>query len=631
MLTWLKKKFSSSDNENPKIQKMNIDELTIYNSKKRKSLLESYRPASNPFQFTQVPLHGLQNPGNKCYMNSALLCLMHVVELNEFVLRGAYFDQINTVNKSCRGNMILEYYQLLYSALCTKEGSSSNLNPSGIRKAAKIATSTFEGAYQQDSQEFLSFLLDALHEDLNLVLRKHYVKSEDYDGEEVSVFSNQSWEANLRRDNSKIVDLFFGQFQTKTVCGVCEHVSLTMDPFNVLSLDIPKKIMISGSFVPFFSKDPIRNFKVLIDENSSVAEAADFVKTQLKISENSLFEIRLKQNSKIVRNAGDFSSIPVKNIANGGFVLSIDELCNSEVICDGLNREVIVNSLKGDSILSLRVSLSIYLGSILISTERDFIFSNNLSLFSLIRVLFYIHSESSIDSVAFQTLNQEIENKLLKLYPQKKFDGSKSPFWLVIDGNLIRDFSDPSHLSQKYIGNLPSIQIHINKSSPHQIQIHRVIETSIVNLNSVNFLESMKLFSKPEIFDRENLLFCTKCKKNQIAQRTTTIYHPPNIFIIHLKRFIRQPNGTYSKDPTHIIFPTDEFVFENSEPKKIKYELFGIINHMGDMSYGHNSAFCRQKGAEWKLFDDVFVFSARPEQVVTSSAYILFYRKVGIV
>lgn len=41
----------------------------------------------------------------------------------------------------------------------------------------------FSGSRQQDSQEFLQFLLDGLHEDLNRVKDKPYVELKDSNGE----------------------------------------------------------------------------------------------------------------------------------------------------------------------------------------------------------------------------------------------------------------------------------------------------------------------------------------------------------------------------------------------------------------------------------------------------------------
>ena len=51
----------------------------------------------------------------------------------------------------------------------------------------------------------------------------------------------ESWRRYLRRDDSKIVDLFVGQLKSTLQCTVCGHCSVTFDPFWDLSLPIPSK------------------------------------------------------------------------------------------------------------------------------------------------------------------------------------------------------------------------------------------------------------------------------------------------------------------------------------------------------------------------------------------------------
>lgn len=53
--------------------------------------------------------------------------------------------------------------------------------------------------------------------------------------------ATESWQRYLRRDNSKIVDLFVGQFKSTLKCTHCGHCSVTFDPFWDLSLPIPQK------------------------------------------------------------------------------------------------------------------------------------------------------------------------------------------------------------------------------------------------------------------------------------------------------------------------------------------------------------------------------------------------------
>ncbi|KAF4519668.1 hypothetical protein B566_EDAN005005 [Ephemera danica] len=49
----------------------------------------------------------------------------------------------------------------------------------------------------------------------------------------------EAWKRYLRRDDSKVVDIFVGQLRSTLRCTVCGHCSVTFDPFWDLSLPIP--------------------------------------------------------------------------------------------------------------------------------------------------------------------------------------------------------------------------------------------------------------------------------------------------------------------------------------------------------------------------------------------------------
>lgn len=68
----------------------------------------------------------------------------------------------------------------------------------------------FKGTNQHDSQEFLNFLLDSLHEDLNRVFKKPYVEQSESNNRSDAVVAKEHWEGHLKRNQSIIVDLMQG-------------------------------------------------------------------------------------------------------------------------------------------------------------------------------------------------------------------------------------------------------------------------------------------------------------------------------------------------------------------------------------------------------------------------------------
>ena len=93
----------------------------------------------------------------------------------------------------------------------------------------------FSGSEQHDSQEFLSFLLDGLHEDLNRILQKRNIESTPEREAELEklptqIASEQEWQIYRMRDDSLVVDFFQGQYRNRMECLTCHRVG-AISPF----------------------------------------------------------------------------------------------------------------------------------------------------------------------------------------------------------------------------------------------------------------------------------------------------------------------------------------------------------------------------------------------------------------
>eukprot|EP01138_Halocafeteria_seosinensis_P000403 gb/GECG01000416.1/.p1 GENE.gb/GECG01000416.1/~~gb/GECG01000416.1/.p1 ORF type:complete len:552 (+),score=58.79 gb/GECG01000416.1/:1-1656(+) len=190
-------------------------------------------------------LVGLVNMGNTCFMNSCIQCLANIPPLVHFFLDNSWRKALN-VKSETKGRVATALGDLLQRLW--KEGSSgSSERPSEIKRLVGRISPRFAGFDQQDAQEFLRFLLDALNDDLNRVRSKIPYKeldeSPDQSDREVS---EEWWDYHCKRNNSIVNDLFGGQLKSEVKCLSCGAVSRCFDPFLDLSLQIPQSVQAAG-------------------------------------------------------------------------------------------------------------------------------------------------------------------------------------------------------------------------------------------------------------------------------------------------------------------------------------------------------------------------------------------------
>lgn len=93
----------------------------------------------------------------------------------------------------------------------------------------------FEGYAQQDSQELVQALLEALHEDL----RRPGQDSDPPDGAPELPCGTDEWDRALATDASPVSDLFQGQLRSAVRCAACEHTAVSYELFWSLQLPVP--------------------------------------------------------------------------------------------------------------------------------------------------------------------------------------------------------------------------------------------------------------------------------------------------------------------------------------------------------------------------------------------------------
>jgi len=614
-------------------------------------------------------LCGLSNLGNTCFMNSALQCLSNVPELTRYFYEKIYEQDINTTNPlGMKGDIARAYGELIGNMW---SGKNNYYAPKTLKQSVARYAPQFSGYNQQDSQEFMSFLLDGLHEDLNLVKKKPYSDKEDDDGVTNDVtLAEKQWNYYLARNQSRIQQIFHGQIKSVVTCLECGKTGRTFDPTCFLSLPLPEKKKIRKFKIEFVRLDgKVTTHHVKIHEQERIKNLVQAFcerfhkKTPSKKPEAvTPMEVDTENpDEEQAEEEEEEEPFAFEEGYNGPlpqyeFILAA-EVYNHRIHTQYRDDTYLTSVLERDRIVFYQVPDSLKKDKCE-TILMPCVFRSADSYRANFGLPIYLTIPRT--GCKGSHINQALEESINKYLPLSEVEQTDRPLYTP---NLISNAS--YHQQTRALRSMLDETIDFNKTNTsltvdvassvvekyeelerkRNPQEERVYSASNYNYNNsynnekekkqATLGDCFKLFTKKETLSDDDRWFCPDCKKLQRATKKIDLWRLPNVLIIQLKRF----NYTrYYRDKIDIVVdcPISDldlsgYVIPEEEKLKAKYELIAISNHMGGLGGGHYTAYAKNdKDQQWHSFDDGYVGDANVNGVVSRAAYVLIYRRKQI-
>ncbi|KAE9588677.1 putative ubiquitinyl hydrolase 1 [Lupinus albus] len=606
-------------------------------------------------------LTGLLNLGNTCFMNSAIQCLVHTPEFARY-FREDYHQEINWQNPlGMVGELALAFGELLRKLWAP---GRTPIAPRPFKaKLARFAPQ-FSGNNQHDSQELLAFLLDGLHEDLNRVKHKPYIKSRDADGRPDEEVADEYWANHIARNDSIIVDVCQGQYKSTLVCPVCNKVSVTFDPFMYLSLPLQSTInrtmtvtvfACDGTTLPSPSTVTVPKqgrCRDLIQALSNACSLKHNERILLAEVRNHLIHRFLEDpliSLSTIKDDDHLAAYKIPKIDKNTKYLQLihrrrEQSSDSQIVSGWKPYGTPIVSLISCDNAVTRGDIQVLVNRMLSPLRKK---GGTLDQATA--------SETSTpkatpDKCSSTDSGDTCATNVVSNSVNKDGTGSGSPpiptlpLLLVDENNACIDLSmgedkvvklSPSSTILVYIDwsqkLLEKYDTHSLETLPEVLKYGPV--TKKARTEPLSLYTCLEAFLREEPLVPEDMWYCPQCKERRQASKKLDLWRLPEVLVIHLKRF------SYSRSMKHkletfVNFPIHDFELTNyiankSSSRRQLYELYALTNHYGSMGSGHYTAHIKLLDEnKWYNFDDSHISSISEDEVNTAAAYVLFYRRV---
>lgn len=258
---------------------------------------------------------GFKNPGASCYANSALQLIMHSNDLMYYFMSQEYKREIPyktaedievlSMKRKKEINVLDKFYNLTLQYWYHHDIENplkKELFAKDLMNAHQFIDGRFSMLRQQDSQEYLSSLIDILHESMIYSVEINASGEPENEIDILMLESIKEWSKSFANKYSKFVELFYGQHCNFFQCKVCDHKKdKNFDPFNILALsinDLPSNDLY-GVFQKYITPEDLVDDNGLDCENCHKRQ--DFTRTDYILKIPQYLFIQLKRFEKAPR------------------------------------------------------------------------------------------------------------------------------------------------------------------------------------------------------------------------------------------------------------------------------------------------------------------------------------------
>uniref|UniRef100_A0A8C0E9Q8 Ubiquitin carboxyl-terminal hydrolase n=1 Tax=Bubo bubo TaxID=30461 RepID=A0A8C0E9Q8_BUBBB len=580
-----------------------------------------------------VPVKGINNLGNTCFFNAVMQNLAQTHVLNELMYemkeKGTKLKICHTsdsqldplmVNLSSPGPLTSAMFLFLHSM---REAGKGPLSPKVLFSQLCQKAPRFKGFQQQDSQELLHYLLDAMRIEETKRIQTGILKAfnnpttktaDEETRRRVKAYGREGVKMNF------IDRIFVGELTSTVMCEECENISTVKEPFIDLSLPIIEERNQLNQ-----ERRLARKASLNEEERSPVIMQKKTKKPELEGSSGVLYPKDATADSAVNGSQTDGSE---------------KEASRSE------------SSFDADSEASESESAS---------KQTAFSPSSNVSGLHVNHINVKMPHNKPSDS------NEEMISSAI----------SKLSFCDTLNEDKKSSRGDPA------LGLSNNSMFSVDKSllSQNPQNAFQTLSQSYTTSSKECSVQScLYQFTSVELLMGNNKLLCESCterkqkyqkKTNSTEKKMEGVYtnarkqllisSVPAILILHLKRF-HQAGLSLRKVNRHVDFPLilDLAPFCAASCKnvmdgtRVLYSLYGIVEHSGSMRGGHYAAYVKVRtpskklvehistaknvlglkeamgasGGQWVYVSDAHVQMVPESRVLNAQAYLLFYERL---